>query len=73
MGKVVGQASWWPWHEIIQQIPAELFMGMLSEPLSHLVVGPIPLKGACVPLVVFRTGDSQVLDQFAIPAATANP
>src|SRR5260370_19660025 len=37
---------------------------MFGEPLTHLVIGPIPLKGMRVPLIILRPGDFQVLQKL---------
>src|SRR5438552_954515 len=38
--------------------------GMLGEPLSHLLVGPVPLKRVGVALVVLRPRNMHMLDEI---------
>jgi len=42
-------------------------MGMLSEPLAHLVIGPVPLERMRVTFVVLRPSEFEVIEQL-IPA-----
>src|SRR5438094_10331844 len=48
----------------MQEIAAGLCGSMFSEPLAHLVVGPMPLKGVGVAAVVLRPGGGEVFPEL---------
>src|SRR6202035_3285125 len=53
----------------MQEIPAALVRGVFGEPLTHHVVGPVPLKWMSIEAIVLRPGRVDVIQEL-FPATT---
>src|SRR5580700_11061952 len=48
----------------MQEIPADLFLGMFGKPLTHHVVCPVPLKRVSIEAVILRPRGSDVIQEL---------
>src|SRR5208337_642331 len=48
----------------MQEIPAALLLSVFGKPLTHHVVGPVPLKRVSIEAVILRPGDVDMIQKL---------